>query len=80
MQALINECMLIELIELKEPIRLKFEEKVGEISKLANIDENYFGPIYKQVIEVSGVESMDALYKQPYNKQLNRDMYLRLKF
>jgi hypothetical protein len=29
---------------------------------------------------LGGYESIDDLYKQPHNKQLNRDMYLRLKF
>jgi len=38
------------------------------------------GPIYKEAIELGGNESIEGLYKQPHDKQLNRDMFLRLKF
>jgi hypothetical protein len=44
------------------------------------IDEKVLGPIYKEAIEKGGHESLEDLYKQPHIKQLNRDMYLRLKF
>ncbi len=71
--------MLIELLELKEPHRLDFKKKINDITKLADIDVDSFAPIYKDVIEVSGAESMEDLYTQEHKEQLNRDMYLRLK-
>jgi hypothetical protein len=61
-------------------LRIAFEQKINSLSKLAMIDEKVFGPIYKDVIEMGGHESVEDLYKQPHTKQLNRDMYLRLKF
>lgn len=77
---LVAKFMILELIELKEPLRIKFEQKINQCSKLAMIDEKVFGPIYSEVIKASGAESFDTLYKEPHQKQLNRDMYLRLKF
>jgi hypothetical protein len=44
------------------------------------IDRKKIGPIYKDVIEISGPESIEDLYKEPHSKQLNRDMYIGLKF
>ena len=61
-------------------MRLEFEEKIKSLSKLATIDEKVFGPIYKDAIEKGGFESVDDLYKDHHAKQLNRDMFLRLKF
>jgi hypothetical protein len=49
------------------------------MSKLAMIDERAIGQIYKEVIEKGGHESFEHLYKHPHTKQLNRDMYIRLK-
>jgi hypothetical protein len=70
----------IELLEIKEPIRKDFEKRINAIGRLAMIDGKKIGPIYKDVIEISGPESIEDLYKQPQNKELNRDMYIGLKF
>jgi hypothetical protein len=71
--------MILELLENKEPVRIALEKKINSLSKLAVIDEKVFGAIYKEEIEKGGHESVEDLYKQPHTKQLNRDMYLRLK-
>ncbi len=60
--------MLIELLELKEPHRLDFKKKINDITKLADIDVDSFAPIYKDVIEVSGAESMEDLYTQEHKE------------
>jgi hypothetical protein len=38
--------MIIELLEIKELIRIDFEEKINPLSKLAMIDEKELGRIY----------------------------------
>jgi hypothetical protein len=76
---LVDKFKIIELLEIKESLRIDFEIKINSLSKLAMIDEKQLGPIYKEAIELGGNESVEKLYKQPHTKQLNRDMYLSLK-
>ena len=47
---------------------------------LANIDEKQLAPIYKEVLEECGGEDWKDLYQGKNDRELNRDMYLRLKF
>ena len=76
---LVDKFQVLELLEIKEPLRIAFEQKIISLAKLAMIDEKAIGQIYKEVIEKDGHESDDHLYKQPNTKQSNKDMYLRLK-
>jgi len=76
---LASKFMIIELLEIKELIRIDFEKKINSLSKLAMIDERELGLIYKEAIKVGGYESVEKLYKEPHIKQTNRDMYLSLK-
>ncbi len=46
---------------------------------LAEINEKGLGLIYKDVLEISGGEDWKDLYTEKHEKQINRDMYLRLK-
>lgn len=71
--------MIIELLEDKEPLRLRYKEKIENLGKLTNIEVHNLGPIYKDVIEVSGEEDWKDLYTAQHKKEVNRDMYLRLK-
>jgi hypothetical protein len=43
---LASKFMIIELLEIKELIRIDFEEKIDPLSKLARIDEKELGFIY----------------------------------
>lgn len=76
---LVHNFKLIELLEVKELLRTKYEKRIDDLSNLANIGENELGPIYEKVIEVSGSEDWEELYSSPDKKEINRDMYLRLK-
>ena len=46
---------------------------------LAQIKQESLGPIYKNVLEVSGAEDWKDLYAGKKDREINRDMYLRLK-
>lgn len=65
---MLEKLQLIELLEEKEPLRKRFEEQITQLSKLAEIDEKVFGPVYKEVIELGGHESLEDLYKAPHTK------------
>ncbi len=52
----------IELLEIKEKIRIEFKGKIEKLDHLAHIDEKQLGPMYKEVLEVSGDEDWQDLY------------------
>lgn len=76
---LIQGFKAIELIEIKEDLRKEYEKKIAKLMNLANIDEKELGPIYKDVLEVCGEEDWKDLYTGKHDREINRDMYLRLK-
>jgi len=63
-----------------EEKRKEFDRKINSIvSVVKHVSVDSFGEIYREVIEECGRESFQDLYKSPNTKQINRDMYLRLK-
>ena len=76
---LIQGFKIIELIEIKENLRKEYEVKIKNLQGLAEINEKGLGPIYKEVLEQSGGEDWKDLYTGKQDRELNRDMYLRLK-
>ena len=53
---LLDKLQIIELLEIKEPIRIAFEQKIKSIGKLAVIDDKAIEEMYKEVIEKGGHE------------------------
>lgn len=76
---LIQRFKVIELLEMKETLREEYDNKIKALMNLAQIDEKQLGPIYQEVLEVSGDEDWKDLYSESHKKEINRDMFLRLK-